>query len=204
MLVTTHWPSSENKKDTLSREKQLKSEFWKTMIKRGSRDFQHEGSVKSAQNIAEQLINSSPIVPKINDALVRWKLRFNQTEAGKMVSEDLKVFGAEMKDEINSINGCLEAITREKKEAELKAQKEKELLEKQLREALQEVAYKDATRKEMQALNEPLKDEQRERTKEIQALKTEGSSLRNSSGTRPKARKSFGKHLKRLPPNLGP
>ncbi|KAF2794115.1 hypothetical protein K505DRAFT_242837, partial [Melanomma pulvis-pyrius CBS 109.77] len=172
MLITTHWSSAEYK-DTPSREKELKSSFWQAMIKQGSQVSRHEGTVNSARKIAGKLVNKSSIVPKITDELVRQKLRFGQTEAGKMVSEDLKAFGADTKDEISSINIRLEEMAKQREEDALKAKKEKEQLQHELRTALQEATKKDEARREMEALNNRLEDEKRERAKAIQELKKE-------------------------------
>ncbi|CAO2653051.1 Nn.00g024620.m01.CDS01 [Neocucurbitaria sp. VM-36] len=172
MLVTTHWSSAEGK-DMHSREQELKTSFWQSMIKHGSQVSRHEGTVDSARNIASKLVNKSPIMPKITDELVKQKLRFSQTEAGKMVNEDLKAFGADMKDEINVISDRLKDMTKQREQDALTAKNEREQLEKELRTALQEAAKRDEARMEMQALNKRLANERRERLKDIEDLKRE-------------------------------
>lgn len=143
------------------------------MIKHGSQVYQHKGTVDSAQVIASTLIDRPHMVPKITDELVRQKLSFSQTEAGKMVNEDLKVFGAEMKDEIKIINGQLKDMTKQRAKDALEAEKERAKLAKELHGALQEAARKDEAKKELQALAHRLAEERRERLKDMEELKKE-------------------------------
>lgn len=140
------------------------------MIKHGSQVFRHQGTVQSAQSIASTLIGKLPIVPKITDELVRQKLSFSQTEAGKMVNEDLKAFGAEMKDEIKVINSQLKDMTEQRVKDAKKAEEERVKLAEELHTALQEAAKKDEAKKELQALNKRLANERHERLKDMEDL----------------------------------
>lgn len=172
ILVTTHWSSTENK-DLHSREKELRTSFWKPMIKQGSQVFRHAGTVDSARAIASNLINKPPIVPQITDELVKQKLRFGDTEAFKLLNDDLKAYGADLKDEINIISNQLKDMTKQRAQDALAAKKEKEQLVKKLDSAFQEAAKREDASMELQALNKRLSIERSERLKDIQDLKKE-------------------------------
>ncbi|OAL53518.1 hypothetical protein IQ07DRAFT_584237 [Pyrenochaeta sp. DS3sAY3a] len=172
ILATTHWPSVEDK-DLHGREQELKTTFWQPMTEHGSQISRHEGTANSARNIASKLVNKPPIVPKITDELVKKKLRFKDTEAGKLVNEDLKAYGADLKDEISFKNNQLEDLTRRSERDSLIAKNEREQLERQLRSAFQEVAKRDEARMELEDLNKRLSNERRDRLKDMQDLKKE-------------------------------
>jgi hypothetical protein len=99
ILATTHWSSASEKGLDL-RQKELKETFWADMIKHGSRVRSHDGTTTSARKITSDLVKKKTIVPKITDELVNKKLAFSQTEAGKMVNEDLEAYRKEHEDEM--------------------------------------------------------------------------------------------------------
>jgi hypothetical protein len=206
MLVTTHW-SSAKEKDMYSREQELISSFWQLMIKHGSQISRHDGTADSARKIASKLVNKSPIVPKITDELVIQNLRFDETEAGKMVNEDLEAYGADVRDELNIINSQLKDMVKQREQDALTAKKEREQLEKQLRSALKEATKKNEAKTEMEALNKRLASERLERLSDIQDLRREKEryekllddttkrqkQLKDKLTTRPLSSDSFGK-----------
>lgn len=143
------------------------------MTEHGSQISRHEGTANSARNIASKLVNKPPIVPKITDELVKKKLRFKETEAGKLVNEDLEAYGADLKDEISFKNNQLEDLTRRSERDSLIAKNERERLERQLRSAFLEVAKRDEARIELEELKKRLSNERRDRLKDMQDLKKE-------------------------------
>ncbi|KAH7139551.1 hypothetical protein B0J11DRAFT_610906 [Dendryphion nanum] len=128
VLTTTHWPLIPNK-DTKNREEELKSSFWSEMIKYGSRVDRHNGKALSARRIVESLIKKTPIVPQITIELVEKGLRFDQTEAGKMIDEGLNALTSDAKLELSIINQQLKDAEQRRKRDLHKASQEQARLE---------------------------------------------------------------------------
>jgi hypothetical protein len=108
------------------------------MIKHGSHVERHDGSIESAQKLVGKLIKKSPMVPKITRELVDEGLRFDQTEAGKMVNEGLQALSSDASAEIASIKSELAELAKQRVADSRKAEEEKARATKKLEDELKE------------------------------------------------------------------
>ncbi|KAF2730643.1 hypothetical protein EJ04DRAFT_500188 [Polyplosphaeria fusca] len=168
VLATTHW-SSASRKDMQPRENELQSTYWAEMIKHGSRVWRHDGTTLSAQKISGALITKRAMIPKITDELVNKKLSFGQTEAGKMVSEDLDSFGKDMKDDIAILNKRLQSMAKENADNAQKFKEEKERLQSDMM---------AGAKKNLDELKEQLARDKQARDEEIRSLKEESENYK--------------------------
>jgi hypothetical protein len=141
VLATTHW----NKKDKqhAEREAELKTKHWKRMIYHGSRIERLDGAKKSAIRIIESLMSTTPTVIKIVDELVEQGLSWEDTAVGKSINEAIRLFQAQMKEELDAVTSYMQQLEERRKSEAEEARKATVALEEKYRVA-SEKSNKDA------------------------------------------------------------
>lgn len=72
------------------REKELKDDFWASMIEQGASVVRHDGTYKVARDIISRMLHFSPVTLKIQQELVDEEKTLMETMAGARISEALR------------------------------------------------------------------------------------------------------------------
>jgi hypothetical protein len=104
------------------------------MVKQGAQIARHDGTKEAAQKLVNTLIKKPAFVLKITHKLVEKGLRFDQTDAGKMVNEGLQALNSNTKAELASINEQLVELAKQREKDALQAKEDKAKLMKELKE----------------------------------------------------------------------
>ena len=87
MLVTTHWPKTfeeQNEQGCALREADLRSEFWKDMVKGGSKMVRFDDDIDTARAIVRSLAEKPDITLALQDEMASG-VRLSATSAGSFV-----------------------------------------------------------------------------------------------------------------------
>ena len=90
VLATNMWGVEEEEELNLSREKELKDNFFKPALDKHAQMVRHLNTRESAHNILRKIIKNKPVVLQIQHELVDERKEFANTAAGESLSEELK------------------------------------------------------------------------------------------------------------------
>lgn len=173
ILATTHWDGASTNPQLAQREDELKRTFWKRMVEHGSRVERLEATVESAKQLVRSLVKKSTkgVVLQVVEEIVKQGLRYDQTEAGKSVNQELERFKVAMAKEMAELNRDLKEVKagREKQIGELQ-QRHNTLLEDLKRVAEEERAE---LRKQIEKLGKNLETDRLKAKEEVEELKKE-------------------------------
>lgn len=129
VLATTQWGKvkEEDMPAAISREQQLRDNYWRDMLDKNSMTTRFDGNKASAEGIVAQLIGKNHVVLQLQQELVDGKRSLGKTGAGSLLKpnvdrklrkhkEDLKRLKAELKAGVNNTRRL--RIQREISEAE--------------------------------------------------------------------------------------
>ncbi|KAF3908957.1 hypothetical protein ABW20_dc0101165 [Dactylellina cionopaga] len=185
VLATTHWGKVTQK--LVDREEDLKNSFWRGMSARGSRIVRHHATKTSALSIVESIIPKEPVLVKLVEELVLEGLRFEETGAGKIVSEGLVIVGREKSEEFESLNAELSELREKQRQVEEQSEREiqrvaeqfKQAAKKQQEEAANALKEADARweqeRRELAEVMASARSEKDEITRALQELEKQAA-----------------------------
>jgi hypothetical protein len=177
ILVTTMWinevaPARRNVQEL--RQQELQDRYWTSMIKRGSSVEKYDNTAKSAWLILHKVAdNASPVVLQVQREIVDDKLGWNQTGVGRLANEAILELQVKMRNDIESLNGTLEAaresdrLRREELERQLEASREK-VRDASNREKVQQAKWEEEKKRMMAAVAEREQEEEGELTEQIE------------------------------------
>ena len=110
VLVTTMWDkalasaSDEQRRLLEKREKDLKDNYWKTMINYGASTARFKNSLKSASEIVDIILQQHESEALLlQEEIVELKRALNETQAGKTLYSDLQKLLAEQRETVRSM-----------------------------------------------------------------------------------------------------
>jgi len=115
MLVTTHWPKrteEQKERGCPIREADLRKEFWREMIKGGSKMFRFDDEQGTARAIVRSLAGKPDITLKLQDEMAAGKL-LNGTTAGSYIVDSRR-------DDETSLQAKLKYLEKEPQNADLR------------------------------------------------------------------------------------
>ncbi|EEH44836.1 uncharacterized protein PADG_01125 [Paracoccidioides brasiliensis Pb18] len=92
IMTTNKWGNLGEFHDGVSREKQLRDCYWRSMLSRGSTAMRHTGSRRSAEQIVKALLHKrQPIVLDIQREMVLYNQQLSNTAAGRELYADMEM-----------------------------------------------------------------------------------------------------------------
>jgi hypothetical protein len=110
VFVTTMWGrlEVEGQKTAYKREKELKEDFWREMILKGSYVQRFEGTKDSAEGIISQLVgDADPVILQIQRELIDKELQLSATSAGAVLAPEVEERLGESKSKLQRFRDCL-------------------------------------------------------------------------------------------------
>ncbi|CAA7261007.1 unnamed protein product [Cyclocybe aegerita] len=126
-LVTTMWDKLKEIKVGDSRENELRTNYWKTMIEKNATTHRFRNNRADALNIVMHLLQkqSDTEAVLLQEELVDFKRRLNETQAGRTLYSDLQNLLSRQKETLSALADQARTKDNPKLVAELEAEKER-------------------------------------------------------------------------------
>lgn len=136
ILVTTMWDKVHGSTGS-EREKELKSGYWKGMIKRGSRAVRYRNTSDSAWAILDSIVGDNRLAVLLQKEMVDMEIKLHETDAGRTLYHTLETLMKEQTKKLEEIQ--LETTKQADPHALKELQAEYENLQRELRVTVTEV-----------------------------------------------------------------
>jgi hypothetical protein len=90
VFATTMWGNVTNISEASGRDSELREVYWGDMMAKGSSATRFEGTTASAQGIVSMLLGKRPVVLKVQEQLVDYKMSLNETAAGAFLEPTIQ------------------------------------------------------------------------------------------------------------------
>ena len=134
VIVTNMW-GDVSLEDGEDRENQLSSEYFRSVLNKGTRMVRHHNTVESAHDIIRMIMGNRPVVLQIQRELVNGHMAIGDTAAGEIISRELNEQRRRHQAELTKIQEGLEkALMRRDEEAREELEEERRKLQDRMEE----------------------------------------------------------------------
>lgn len=157
-LVTSMWGKVSPELGA-SRERQLKSKFFKVAIDNGAQMHRHDGTAESALEIIRNILKNQPAVLKIQEELIDERKEIGETAAGAELNREIQKVIEKYRKEVKELEESMRRAMRERdEESRRELEEEKRRNEEKMVKLRQEseemrITYEESQRKMEEKMN---------------------------------------------------